>query len=229
MRSRSCRDSEPEKAPVVRHQTSTTATRAAADAARRSPTRTTRPHRHPIVHRRSGVQHNPYWCLACQSRQQRHSPASRAGRPRHFHVRRAPSARSFAIGRTSLRPVASAAPLNRFPSFGAQPRRHGCRKRWSAPDLQCLDNWGALRLQQLASDARGRDCAEGGIRHGRGAGLGPTCLMRPARAGSSSTGNWPEGSATTAVFEPAGRVARNASGCAAGYAKGHPSSKGPSS
>ena len=170
--------------------------------------------------------------------------ASRAGRPRHFHVRRAPSARSFAIGRTSLRPVASAAPLNRFPSFGAQPRRHGCRKRWSAPDLQCLDNWGALRLQQLASDARGRDCAEGGIRHGRGAvetgkcsGLqalrsrleatpgqrghlrllqrghqsrgdpcgsdlearaaraeggcgcvGPTCLMRPARAGSSSTG-----------------------------------------
>ena len=59
--------------------------------------------------------------------------------------------------------------------------------------------------------------------------LGPTCLMRPARAGSSSTGNWPEGSATTAVFGPAGRVARNANGCAAGYAKGHPSSKGPSS
>ena len=58
MRSRSCRDSKREKAPVVRHQTSTTATRAAADAARRSPTRTTRPHRHPIVHRRSGVQHN---------------------------------------------------------------------------------------------------------------------------------------------------------------------------
>ena len=37
-------------------------------------------------------------------------------------------------------------PLTQFPRLAAQLGPHSCRKRQSAPDLQCLDNWGALRL-----------------------------------------------------------------------------------